>query len=293
VPLRVLHPSLPPPIVNIAPIFPRFTLPSPSLPPAGSCERQIIRVSNSVQNEEFRSTGNVFKSTFSCLRLKNCKHLLALASREILASAQSDNDIKAPYDGPRSMSPVASFTPSGSPSSQIRIRSSRGASAPQSSDLATIQSDSAPEAFLQLSNSFSAAGSCTSGLPIPSHRKVPHTDWDWSHSSNIVRRPSTGLSSTVGAPLALEDAETQDVKRIVNSTPQLSRASSLQRPLDPDGTALSVDESPSPCASRKLRKKGRRSNDHRRPSRPHVQRLDYGLPVGFGEHVRSRAIDSY
>ncbi len=284
--LRALHPSVSPPVVN--------TLPPLPLLPSGWCERRTTRGSNRVQNEELRSTGNVFKFTLSCHRLEICEHLLAVASRETCSSAQSDNDVKTLYEGTRSMSPAPSgLTPSGSPASRIRMRSSRVASAPQSSYLVTIQSDLAPEAFPQPSNHFSAARSCTSGLPILSHREVPLADWDRIHSSDIVRHPSTGLSSTAGAPLAREDAKTQGIKRITNSTPQLSRASSLPRPPDPDGTALSVDESPFPCASGKSQKKGRRSNDHRRFSRPHIRRLDYGLPGEFGERIRSRAVASF
>lgn len=297
-------------------MFPMITLPSLSLPPAGTWERHIAlsiprndygdtvtgnvasdplcKISSSVQNGDVRSTGNVFKCTLNRRRLMI--HLSALARAETLSSAQANSDIGAPHGGTQFMSPAASIlNVLGSPPSKICVQTCRRAPGSQSSNVVTIQSGSAPEAFRLPSNHF-AARSSTSGLPALDRRDAPLADWDQGHSSNTVQHLPTQPFGIPRAPLVREDTETQAVKRTTKSMPQLSPPRLLPGLLNPvtidsDGTTLTNNDCP--CASGKLRKGGR-PNHYRGFSRPRdIPRLDYDLPGDFGESVRSKAAAAF
>jgi hypothetical protein len=285
-------------------------LSSRSLPQAGTWERHIAlsmpqndygtvirnvasdplcKISSSVQSD-FRPIGNVFKYTLN--RRPLMIHLLALAHAETLSTAQANSNIGASHDGTQSMSPVASILNAlGSPPLKLCVQTRRGAPGSQSSNVVTIQSGSAPEAFRLPSNYF-AARSSTSDLPVLDSRDTPLADWDPSHSSNTVQHLPIQAFGIPRAPLVREDAKTQTVKRTTKSMPQLSPPRLLPGLLDPatidsDGTALTNNDSP--CAPGKLRKGGR-PNHYRGFSRPRdIPRLDYDLPGDFGESVRSKA----
>jgi hypothetical protein len=303
-------------MINFAlPMLPMITRPSFSLPPAGTWERHIAlsiprndygdtvtgnvasdplcKISSTVQNGDFGSTGNGFKCIWDRRRLMF--HPLALVRAETLSSAQANSDMGAPHDGTQFMSPAASILNAlGSPPSKICVQTCRGAPGSQSSNVVTIQSGSAPEVFRLPSNCFTVRSSTS--VPVLGRRDAPLADWDQSHSLNIVQHLPTQPFGIPRASLVREDAGMQAVKRTTKSMPQLSPPRLLQGLLDPvtidsDGTALTNNVSP--CASGKLRK-GSRPNHYRGFLRPRdIPRLDYDLPGDFGESVRSKAVAAF
>ncbi len=115
-----------------------------------------------------------------------------------------------------------------------------------------------------------------------------------SSYQDVPIRPTSGppMLEHEETPLADENTETQAVERITKSMLQLSSPRLPFKELIATGSNSLLDpaiiDSDSPC---KPRKGHRRARHHRSSSRPHgipVPKLDYDLPAGFGERVRSR-----